>query len=102
MPLESPSHRASGLLRLFSPLQAVLYDRGFDPASHGGVLSLFGSEIIAVGNASRRDSRFFSRLSELRQQADYGYGEFNKNVDAPHSRTQRLVFEIETPRTEPE
>ncbi|WP_233553858.1 HEPN domain-containing protein [Halococcus sp. IIIV-5B] len=56
----------------FHSVQAVLYDREFDPTSHGGVLSLFGSEVIAVGDASRDDGRFFSQLSELRQQADYG------------------------------
>lgn len=78
----------------FHSVQAVLYDRGFDPTSHGGVLSLFGSEIIAVGDASRRDGRFFSRLSELRQQADYGYDELDENVDALHSRTQRLVSKM--------
>jgi len=31
--------------------QAVLYDRGHDPSSHGGVLSLFGSETVAEGDA---------------------------------------------------
>ncbi len=29
----------------FHAAQAVLYDRGYDPGSHGGVLSLFGSEV---------------------------------------------------------
>ncbi|MFB6312111.1 MAG: hypothetical protein ABEH64_13130 [Salinirussus sp.] len=38
----------------FHAVQAVLYDRGFEPTSHGGVLSLFGSEIIAAGDAPRR------------------------------------------------
>ncbi len=79
----------------FHAVQAALYDRGFDPTSHGGVLSLFGSEIIADGDAQRRDGRFFSQLSELRQQADYGYDELDENVDALHSRTQQLVSEME-------
>jgi len=42
----------------FHSVQAALYDRGFEPTSHGGVLSLLGSEIIAVDDASRRDGRF--------------------------------------------
>ena len=66
----------------FHSVQAVLYERDFDPSSHGGVLSLFGSEVIAVGDASRDDGRFFSQLSELRQQADYGYDELDETVDA--------------------
>jgi uncharacterized protein (UPF0332 family) len=39
----------------FHAIQAVLYDHGFEPTSHGGVLSLFGSEIIAADDAPRRD-----------------------------------------------
>ena len=57
--------------------------------------SLFGSEIIAAGDASREDGRFFSQLSELRQQADYGYDELDEDVDALYSRTQQLVSEME-------
>lgn len=79
----------------FPAVRAVLYDRGFDPTSHGGGLSLFGSEIIAAGDAPRKDGRFLSQLSELRQQADYGYEEPNENVAALHSRTQQLVSEME-------
>lgn len=79
----------------FHAVQAVLYDRGFDPTSHGGVLSLFGSEIIAAGDVPRKDGRFFSQLSELRQQVDYGYEDLNENVDALLSRTQQPVSEME-------
>jgi len=79
----------------FHSVQAALYDRGFEPTSHGGVLSLFGSEIIADGDAPRRDGRFFSQLSELRQQADYGYDELDEDVDALRSRTQQLVDDME-------
>lgn len=79
----------------FHAVQAALYDRGFEPASHGGVLSLFGSEIIADGDAPRRDGRFFSKLAELRRQAGYGYEELDENVDALHSRTRELVADME-------
>jgi uncharacterized protein (UPF0332 family) len=78
----------------FHAVQAVLYDRGFEPTSHGGVRSLFGSEIIAAGDAPRRDGRFVSQLSELRQQADYGYGELDEDVDALLSRTRQLVDDM--------
>jgi uncharacterized protein (UPF0332 family) len=57
----------------FHAAQAVLYDRGHNPGSHGGVLSLFGSEVVVVGDAPRENGRFLNRLSELRKQADYGY-----------------------------
>lgn len=79
----------------FHAVQAVLYDRGHDPRSHGGVLSLFGSEVIAADDAPRKDGRFLSQLSELRQQADYGYEELDEDVDALLSRTQQLVSEME-------
>lgn len=80
----------------FHAVQAVLYDRGYEPTSHGGVLSLFGSEIIAVGDAPREHGRFLNRLAELRKQADYGYGELDEDVDALLTRTQQLVTEMES------
>jgi uncharacterized protein (UPF0332 family) len=79
----------------FHAVQAVLYDRGFNPTSHGGVLSLFGSEVIAADDAPRKDGRFLNQLSELRQQADYGYEELDEDIDALLSRTQQLVSEME-------
>lgn len=79
----------------FHAVQAVLYDRGFEPTSHGGVRSLFGSEVIATGDAAREDGRFLSQLSELRQRADYGYGELDADVDALLSRTRQFVSEME-------
>lgn len=85
----------------FHALQAVLYDRGFDLTSHGGVLSLFGSRNYFRLNPLCKDSRFFSQLSELRQQADYGYDELNEDVDALHSRTQQFVSKMEALRTSP-
>ena len=80
----------------FHAVQAVLYDRGYEPTSHGGVLSLFGSEIIVAGDAAREHGRFLNQLSELRKQADYGYGEIDENVDALLARAQQLVSEMET------
>lgn len=80
----------------FHSVQAALYDRGFEPTTHGGVISFFGSEIIGAGDAPREDGRFFSQLSELRQQADYGYEELDEDVEALLSRTQRLVSDMES------
>ena len=79
----------------FHAVQAVLYDRGFDPRSHGGVRALFGTEIIAAGEAPRADGRFLSRLTELRRQADYGYGEPDEDVDWLLERSRRFVSGME-------
>lgn len=55
----------------FHAAQAVLLQRGHSPDSHGGVLSLFGSEVVLSGDAPRTQGRLLNRLSELRKQADY-------------------------------
>jgi uncharacterized protein (UPF0332 family) len=84
----------------FHAVQAALYDRGFEPGSHGGVRSLFGSEIIAAGEAPREDGRFLSRLSELRQLADYGYDGPDEDIDALLERTRRLVSDMDDIRSD--
>lgn len=79
----------------FHATQGVLYDRGYNPSSHGGVLSLFGSEIVTEGEATRERGRFLNRLSELRRQADYGYGTLEEDVDDLLQRTEEFVTEME-------
>lgn len=79
----------------FHAAQAVLYDRGLAPESHGGVLSLFGSEVVAVGDAPRERGRFLNQLSELRKRADYGYGTIDENTETLVSRTRRFVSEMD-------
>lgn len=80
----------------FHAAQAVLYDRGHNPSTHGGVLSLFGSEVVVTGDAAREDGRFLNDLSELRKQADYGYGTIDENVDALLARTRQFVSQMES------
>lgn len=82
------------LRHCFHAAQAALYDRGHDPTTHGGVLTLFGSEIVGRGEASRTDGRFLNDLGELRQKADYGYGTIDENVDALLARTRQFVSEV--------
>lgn len=79
----------------FHAAQAVLYDRGHEPESHGGVLSLFGSEVVTEGDADRARGRFRNDLSTLRKQADYGYDSVDEDVDALLARTERFVAEME-------
>lgn len=78
----------------FHAAQAVLYDRGKAPTSHGGVLSLFGSEVVTSGDATRDQGRFLNRLSELRKQADYRYGTIEENVDELLATTRAFVEEM--------
>jgi len=80
----------------FHAAQAVLYDRGHEPASHGGVLSLFGSEVVVEGDASRDQGRFLNDLSTLRKQADYGYEPLDEDVDTILDETDSFVETTET------
>ncbi len=48
------------------------------------------------GDASRERGRFLNRLSELRKQADYGYGQIDEDVNALLSRTRQFVSEMES------
>ncbi|WP_135855047.1 HEPN domain-containing protein [Halorussus salinus] len=80
----------------FHVSQAALYDRGYDPSTHGGVLTLFRSEIVSEGDASRNDGRFLNDREELRQQADYGYGTLDEDIDALLARTDKFVSKMES------
>lgn len=84
----------------FHAAQGVLYERGYNPSSHGGVLSLFGSEVVVEGDATRENGRFLNRLSELRHQADYGYGTLDVDVDALISRAETFLTKMEALRAE--
>ena len=75
----------------FHAAQAVLYDRGYEPESHGAVLSLFGSEIVVAGDASRDQGRLLNDLSALRKQADYGYESIDEDLEALVDRVETFV-----------
>jgi uncharacterized protein (UPF0332 family) len=79
----------------FHAAQAVLYDRGHEPGSHGGVLSLFGSEVVVEGDASRDQGRFLNDLSALRKQADYGYESVDEDIEELLERTAAFVGTME-------
>lgn len=65
----------------FHAARAVLYDRGFDPESHGTVIRWFGRDISLEGDASDDDGRFLRQLYTKRQNADYRQKELVVNVD---------------------
>ena len=60
--------------------QAVLYDQGYNPTSHGAVVRLFGREIVHDGDASPDDGRLLNELRNLRTEADYGYEELDVDI----------------------
>lgn len=79
----------------FHAAQAALYARGFEPESHGAVLSLFGSEIVLEGEATREQGRLLNRLSNLRRQADYEYGPIEANVNELLGEVRSFVGAME-------
>lgn len=79
----------------FHAAQAVLYDRGIEPRSHGGVLSQFGSAVVTEGDVSRDRGRFLNDLSTTRKKADYGYGPIDEDLDDLVERTTAFVREME-------
>lgn len=80
----------------FHAAQAALYHRGHSPTTHGGVLTLFGSEIVGEGDAPREDGRFLNDLGELRKQADYDYGTVDENIGELLTRTRQFVSKMES------
>ncbi|MFB6360727.1 MAG: HEPN domain-containing protein [Halobacteriales archaeon] len=80
----------------FHAAQAVLLRRGHSPDSHGGVLSLFGSAVVLPGDAPRSQGRLLNRLSELRKQADYGYGSLDVDIDELLADVEEFVEQNES------
>jgi uncharacterized protein (UPF0332 family) len=80
----------------FPAAQAALYDRGAKPESHAGLLSLFGSEVVRAGDVPRAHGRLLNRLSELRKQADYGYGTIDEDLPSLVSEVGQFVSDMET------
>lgn len=79
----------------FHAAQGVLYDRGHEPTSHGGVLSLFGSEVVVDGAATREHGRLLNDLSSLRKQADYGFEAIDEDIDSLLDRVESFVRDME-------
>ena len=79
----------------FHAAEAALYDRGTNPGSHAGVLSLFGSEVVRAGDVPRAQGRLLNRLSELRKQADYGYGTIDEDLPSLVSEVGQFVSDME-------
>lgn len=79
----------------FHTAQAVLYARGFDPDTHGGVLTLFGWEVVRAGDATSDDGRFFNEIQSYRLAADYEHGSMTADVEDLFERTAKFVADME-------
>jgi uncharacterized protein (UPF0332 family) len=55
----------------FHIIKAILYKKGFDPASHEGVYALLNLHFVKLGVLDKRYSRLFERLHKNREIADY-------------------------------
>lgn len=75
----------------FHAAQALLHTRGHDPTTRGGVLMLFGQEIVATGEATRDDGRFFNEMQSYGLAADYEDGQIDVDVSKRLERTETFV-----------
>jgi uncharacterized protein (UPF0332 family) len=50
---------------------ALLIYNGHTAQTHSGVIRLFGLNFVVTGKVSREQSKFYSKLFELRQTGDY-------------------------------
>ena len=78
----------------FHAAQAVLYERGFDPDTHGGVLTLFGRELVRAGDATGDDGRFFNEIQAYRLAADHEHGSLTADADELFERTTEFVTDM--------
>ena len=80
----------------FHGAQAVLYNRGYEPTSHGAVVRLFGREIVQDGDASPDEGRLLNELRNLRTEADYGYEELDVDVRKLRDTVSDFLDSMET------
>lgn len=52
-------------------LQGLFISRGLSAKSHGGSLTHLGQDFILTGEIDKKFGRFFARMVQLRQKADY-------------------------------
>lgn len=78
----------------FHAARAVLYDRGLEPNSHQGVLSLFGRRVVQPGAAAPELGRFLNEMMRERLTADYEHEPVSIDVDEAYERTERFVEEM--------
>lgn len=80
----------------FHAAQAVLYDRGENPSSHGHVRQGFGQHVVLQGDATRAEGRLLGTLYDYRQAADYGAGSSPGDVGALVEDVEEFVSPMES------
>lgn len=80
----------------FHAAQATLYARGENPSSHGRVRRQFGQQVVLEGDASREDGRLLGTLYDYRQEADYGGGTPDTDLEQLVDSVDEFVQKMET------
>ena len=57
---------------MFHSIRALLFAKGLEPKSHGGVNHYFNTHFVGTELFPREWGRFFNRLMKYRHEADYG------------------------------
>ena len=57
---------------MFHALRALLFTKGLEPKSHGGVRYYFNTHFVKPELFPQEYGRFFNRLMKYRHEADYG------------------------------
>lgn len=79
----------------FHASRGVLYEKGFDPKTHGGALTLFGEEVVRTNEARKADGRLFRRVQDLRDQADYHLQPVSADIEQLSSDTESFIDRME-------
>ena len=79
---------------VFHALCALLFTKGLEPRSHGGVSHYFNIHFIIPELFSREYGRFFNRLMKYRHEADYGLA-FEINEQDSNEWLEKTVGFIE-------
>lgn len=74
--------------------KAVLFDQGFNPKSHSGLVSRFGDEIMDGEKVTREDAKFLSKSQTRREQADYEKSPVEEDLDQLLNRTEEFVAKM--------
>lgn len=57
---------------MFHSIRALLFAKGLEPKSHGGVSHYFNAHFVGTEPFPHKWGRFFNRLMKYRHEADYG------------------------------
>lgn len=80
----------------FHAAQAVVYDRGGTPTTHGDVRSQFGRRVVLEGDAPRDMGRLLSDLYDHRTVADYAGEEPTVDIEELLHDAETFIQHAET------